>query len=205
MILGGLRLALAALTLAAVATQFVHGVDTPPFSPTNFFSFFTIESNLIAAGVLIAAGLHSLRGRPPSDRIDVWRGAATLYMAITGIVYSVMLAGQSSELLAWVNLVLHYAMPVALVADWALDRPRRPIPFRRAVAWMAFPAAFIVYTLVRGALADWYPYPFVDVADRGYPAVIVTTLLLGAGMLAAIWLLARTTGRQADARSLDMS
>jgi hypothetical protein len=193
MVLGGSRVLLGALALAAVAVQLVHGIDTPPFSATEFFSYFTIESNLIAAGVLIVAGLHALRGGSRSDRLDAWRGAATLYMAITGIVYSAMLAGQDSELLAWVDLVLHYAMPVALVVDWAIDLPRRPIPFRRAIAWLVFPAAFIVYTLARGAIADWYPYPFVDVADRGYPAVIVTTLILGAGMLAAIALLAWTT------------
>jgi hypothetical protein len=190
---GALRVALGVLALAAVAAQWRHGIADPPFSAVNFFSFFTIESNLLAAGVLIAVGAGGLRGDPRSERLDLWRRAATLYMATTGVVYSAMLAGQDSELLGWVNLVLHFLMPLALVADWALDRPRWRIPFRRALVWIAFPAAFIGYTLIRGAATGWYPYPFVDAADRGYPAVLLTTLILGAAMLVLIWLLAWTT------------
>lgn len=191
------RVALGVLALVAVAAQLKHGIDEPPFSVVNFFSYFTIESNLIAAGVLLVVGMGGLWGVPRGERLDLWRGAATLYMATTGIVYSALLAGDDGSLLGWVNVVLHYVMPVALVADWALDLPRWRIPFRRALAWIAFPAAFIAYTLVRGAFADWYPYPFVDVAERGYPAVLLTTLVLGAAMVAAIWLLARTTALRA--------
>jgi len=197
-VLGAGRVTLGVLALAAVAAQWSHGSDEPSFSAVEFFSYFTIESNLIAAGVLIVAGMRGLRNAPRSDRLDLWRGAATLYMATTGIGYSLLLAGQvDSQLLGWVNLVLHYALPVALVVDWAVDLPRWQIPFRRALAWMAFPAAFIAYTLIRGSIVDWYPYPFVDVADRGYPAVLVTTAVLGAFMLAAIWLLAWTAGLRA--------
>jgi hypothetical protein len=89
--------------------------------------------------------------------------------------------------------VLHYAMPIALVVDWAAVRTSAPIAFRAALVWIAYPAAFIAYTLVRGAVVDWYPYPFIDVADRGYPAVLLTVLVLGAAMLGLIWLMAWTT------------
>jgi hypothetical protein len=191
--LGGCRIGLALLTLVAVAAQFAHGVADPPFHVVRFFSFFTIESNLLAAGVLLVSGSAALRGRPPSDRLDMWRGAATLYMATTGIVYVVMLSGQKTEMLAWANFVVHYLMPVALVLDWAVDRPRWRITFRRALVWMAFPVAFIAYSLVRGAMIDWYPYPFVDVGEHGYPAVLATSAVLGLGMLGMIWLLAWTT------------
>lgn len=195
--LGGCRVAVALLTLAAVATQLAHGIADPPFHFVRFFSFFTILSNLIAAGVLAVAGAGALRGRPPSERLDMWRGAATLYMATTGLVYWVMLAGQETEMIGWVNLVLHALTPAALVTDWALALPRWRIPFDRALVWISFPAAYIVYTLIRGAIIDWYPYPFVDVGENGYPAVVVATLVIGAAMIGAIWALAWTTGLRA--------
>jgi hypothetical protein len=189
-VLGGSRLLLAALTLAAVVTQLVHGVDSP-VAAVEFLSYFTIESNLIAAGVLLIAGVRALRGRPNGRALDLWRGAATLYMVTTGLGYAVLLGGEGT-LLGWVDVVLHYLMPVALALDWILDRPESPIPFDRALVWMAFPTAFIAYTLVRGEIVDWYPYPFVDVADRGYPAVIVTALVVGAAMVAVTAMLVWT-------------
>lgn len=191
--LGGARVALGMLALVAVVARLLEADGEPGFSAANFFSYFTIQSNLIAAAVLIAAGAGLLRSRPAGERLDLWRGAATLYIATTGVVYSLMLAADEPSLLRWTNLVLHYAMPLALVVDWAAVRTSGPIAFRRAVVWIAYPAAFIAYTLIRGAIVDWYPYPFVDVADRGYPAVLLTTLVLGAAMLGLIWLLAWTT------------
>jgi hypothetical protein len=203
------RLLFAALALTAVAWQLVHGLDRPTFSAANFFSFFTIESNLLAAGVLIAAGVAGLRNRDGgglrgggntgplpvgrSEGLDLLRGAVTLYMASTGLVYAVLLAGVDSAndpLLPWVNTVLHDVMPLAVLADWLIDPPRRRIAFRRVVLWLLFPLAFITYTLVRGHFADWYPYPFVDVAEHGYLEVAITSLVIGAAMLAFGWLLA---------------
>jgi hypothetical protein len=35
------------------------------------------------------------------------------------------------------------------------------------LAWLAYPAAWLGYTLIRGASVDWYPYPFVDVSQLG--------------------------------------
>ncbi len=192
-LLGGSRVALGVLALVAVVARLLESDGEPGFSAANFFSYFTIQSNLIAAGVLLVAGAGALGGRPAGERLDLWRGGATLYIATTGVIYSLLLAADEPNLLRPTNVVLHYLMPIALVVDWAIDRPRWAIPFRRAVVWIAYPTAFIAYTLVRGAIADWYPYPFVDVADRGYPAVLVTTLVLGAAMLGLIWLLAWTT------------
>lgn len=192
-VLGGGRVALGVLALIAVVARLLESDGEPGFSAANFFSYFTIQSNLIAAVVLIVAGLGLLRGRPAGERLDLWRGAATLYIATTGVVYSALLAADEPSLFRWTNLVLHYAMPIALVVDWAAVRTSAPIAFRRAIVWIAYPAAFIAYTLARGAVVDWYPYPFIDVADRGYPAVLLTVLVLGAAMVALIWLMAWTT------------
>ena len=192
-VLGGARIGLGVLALVAVFARLLEADGEPGFSAANFFSYFTIQSNLIAAAVLIAAGVSLLRARPASERLDLWRGAATLYIATTGIVYSALLAADEPSLFRWTNLVLHYAMPIALVVDWAVVRTSAPIAFRRAAVWIAYPAVFIGYTLVRGEIVGWYPYDFVDVADRGYSAVLLTTLVLGAAMLGLIWLLAWTT------------
>jgi hypothetical protein len=37
---------------------------------------------------------------------------------------------------------------------------------------------WLVFTLIRGEAVGFYPYPFVDVGDLGYPKVLVNCLLV---------------------------
>lgn len=151
----------AVIALLAVVYQFVQlPADA---STVNFFSFFTIQSNLFAAFVLLWTS-GSREGAQPT-RVDYIRGAAVLYMCVTGVVYGLLLAGYERELqttLPWVNNVLHRVMPLVLVADWLIVPPTAKLMLRRALAWLAYPLAFAAYSLVRGPLVNWYPYPFLN-------------------------------------------
>ena len=190
------RLAIACLVLAALVTQYAEGTQRSTFEPANFFSFFTVQANIFAAAVLLATVALG-------SRTDAWRGAATLYMAATGVVYTVLLSGLEDRLqtpIPWVNAVLHYITPVYMVADWLLDPPARPVPFRRAAWWLAFPLAYCAYSLLRGPLVDWYPYPFLDPREHGYGVVAVMCVAVAVTFAALAWLLARTTRRAAQAR-----
>ncbi|MDQ7859729.1 MAG: hypothetical protein RB149_13070 [Armatimonadota bacterium] len=73
-----LRLAFALLTFVALGVQLGR---TP--SVANFVSLFTVQSNLLAATVLLVAAVRGLWGRDLAP-LDMWRGAAALYMATTG-------------------------------------------------------------------------------------------------------------------------
>ena len=93
-----LRMGSAALIFAAIVTQFAIGLDKDAFRPWNFFSFFTIQSNVIAVVVLLVSAALALGGRVTSDRWNLVRGAAVAYMATTGIVYDVLLADIQADL-----------------------------------------------------------------------------------------------------------
>jgi hypothetical protein len=61
-----------------------------------------------------------------------------------------------------VNLVVHYIVPVMMVAGWLAFGPR-PRGGRLTVLWsLLFPVLWLAYTLVRGAIWKWYPYPFTS-------------------------------------------
>jgi hypothetical protein len=179
------RIALGALTLAAIGVQFETAAKTPHFDPVNFFGYFTILSNIFAALVLIYVAID---WREPSRSLDVVRGAATFCMALVGIVFSLLLANLESNLIGWVNVVVHYLMPLALIADWLVVPPRHRLSGGDAATWLALPFAYLVYTLVRGAILHWYPYPFLDVDQAGGDNVAwaIVALLLGATALAAV-------------------
>ena len=163
------RLVFAALNVAAIVAQLVYSSQySVSFSLVNFFSFFTILSNVFATIVFTMSAFYLAVGRKPSAADDVLRGASVLYMGITGIVYATLLSGIDVDLtLPWVNLQLHYIMPIVVVLDWLYQPQRSQLTVKKITPWLIFPALYLAYTLVRGPIAGWYPYPFLDPAKAG--------------------------------------
>ena len=97
----------------------------------------------------------------------------------------------------WDNTVLHQLVPVAVVLDWALVGPSRPVPLRTGLVWLVYPLLYLAWTLVRGAVVDWYPYPFTDPAHGGYGRVALTAVVITLFTLAVTWAVTRRhpTGR----------
>ena len=168
-----LRIAFAVVGVVAMTYQYAKLNGLASFSPGNFFSFFTIQSNILAATILVLAAL--IRRDERSPLFDAVRGAATFYITITFVVFALLLSGAQEDLdthIAFTNFVVHYLIPVVLLVDWFVDPPRHRLGLRIAVAWLAYPLAWFAYTLVRGSATGWYPYPFVDVGLHGYGGVL---------------------------------
>jgi hypothetical protein len=157
----------------------------PGVSDGDYFSYFTVLSNLFAITMLVYGALRPASERSPA--VELLRGAAVVYILTTGIVYLLLLSGHAPSY-PWVNATLHYLMPVAVALDWLLDPPRVRLDLARtAVLWMAFPLLYVVYTLARGAIVNWYPYFFVNPhRGGGYLLVAGDCLAVGIGILALI-------------------
>ena len=179
------------LTLVAIAAQLKTTFDAGVLNPVNFFSYFTIQSNLIGAAVLLYLAVRG--GAIRSGRVDWWRGAACVYLTVTFFVVIVLLEATDVGLqLAWVDVVLHKLVPVVVVADYLIDPPTTRLSISDGLLWLVYPLAWLGYTMIRGPIAEWYPYPFLDPADGGYGPVAVTVvaiLVAGAALCAAfVWL-----------------
>ena len=188
------RFGFAAVGLACLTAQYLYNVaNIPDYKPLNFFSFFTVESNIIAVVSLFVSGLYSWRGTQPRW-VHYLRGAATIYMTVTGITYSLLLRNvEVDTAVPWVNLVLHYVIPIVMIVDWLIDLPEFRIRVGRAMVWLIFPVAYLAYSLLRGPLVDWYPYPFLDPRPEGYLPVIVTSVGIAIGGLLFALLVSWTT------------
>jgi len=187
-LLATFRLTFGALTLFAIGVQLVTLANDGHLDLVNYFSYFTILSNLIGATLLLVG---VVRWRTPrSDRIDRLRGGAVVYLMVTFIVFALLLADTDVDLsIPWVNSVLHEIIPIVIVIDWLIDPPTARLTNRQGLLWLSFPAAWIVYALVRGAIVGRYPYPFLDPANGGYGTVavyVVMILLLMLAMCAAV-------------------
>ncbi|WP_088291890.1 Pr6Pr family membrane protein [Bacillus mycoides] len=172
------RLLLSLLAFSALITQFVTRAQVKPFNPVNFFSYFTIESNILVAVILLLSSLGTATlGR--SEQFGVLRGAATVYILTTGLIYFLLLRGLEESLqtpIPWVNTVLHYIMPLAMILDWVINPPTKTITWKQAASWLVFPLLYVVYSLIRGPFVNWYPYPFLDPRIGGYGRVFLYSI-----------------------------
>lgn len=197
-----LRAAGVVAVVAAVVGQLVvsigywneTGVRDLAVSITNFFSFFTIQSNLIGA---VALGIGAVRLARSTDADPRWfavlRGCATTYLVTTGVVYNLLLRGielPQGSTLPWSNEVLHVVVPIVLLVDWLFAPGRRRLGWSTIGIIVIYPLVWAGYTMLRGPFVfndvkgrdGWYPYPFLDPGnfDNGYGTVILYVLGIAA-------------------------
>jgi len=229
------RLAAAVLGAAAIIRQLSLSIDnalaaeTPwaahlPTIIANFFSYFTILSNVLAVVALVTGALWMLRTnralRSPRPTEPAWLATllacAATYMIVTGIVYNLLLrnipiAGISD---VWTNETLHVVIPLVMLADVLFAPQRRSLRWSSLLVAVAFPIVWAVYTLIRANFIIgpahgnpwWYPYPFLDPhLQGGYPGVVAYIVGIAAAIIAVaalvIWVGRRRGIRSsADAR-----
>lgn len=199
----------AALLLRLGITVFDPGPELDPdllVRLERFVSYFTIQSNF----VVMLAAIFVVRG---VDLGSPWQRAlrliAMVSITITCIVYIVVLSGDSSNagLSQVANLMLHYIAPPLAVGVWLVWGPWPGLSLGDIPRALVWPAAWIAYTLVHGAITDWYPYPFIDVVDKGYGRVAINVVAITvfaavlclAYVAAARWRLRRTARSTAPA------
>jgi hypothetical protein len=175
------RLVFSLLALAAIVVQLADLAGKGVLNPVNYFSYFTIQSNLIGVAVLLigAAAWRAAR----SSTMESVRGGAVVYLTITFVVFALLLSGTDVDTaIPWVDTVLHKIFPIVVIVDWLIDPPIARLTLRQSLVWLVYPLVWVAYTLVRGAIVGWYPYPFLNPANGGYAnvaAYVVAILVFG--------------------------
>jgi hypothetical protein len=185
------RAGTALLAIAAIVVQARTLADAGVLNIVNFLSYFTIQSNIIGIVVLLLMAARAPGPRPAW--LESLRGAASIYLTVTFVVVIALLKNVDVGLqLKWVDIALHEITPLVIVADWVLDPPTVRITRRASLSWLVFPLLWLAYTMIRGPIAAWYPYPFLDPANGGYGtvAVMVVVVLVASTVLclAFAWL-----------------
>lgn len=190
------RIFFGGLALVAIITQLVVHIQHR-FDAVNFFSYFTNLSNIFAAIVLLIGAVYLLQRREPTRRDDLIRGASVVGMALVGIVFGALLRDVDlGTLLPWVNTVLHYVMPIVVVADWLYQTPKSTLAIADIRYWMVFTLIYLAYTLIRGAITSFYPYPFLNPAKTGgYLGVALYCIAILVVFLIMGWLLITLANR----------
>ena len=157
----------------------------------RFFSYFTILTNTLVTGYFVVRSVAPESGVGRFARRPEVGTALTVYIVVVGLVYQTVLRGLV-PLAGWGILadgLIHGLVPLYMLGYWLLGVAGQPVALRTLPYWLLYPAAYLAYTLLRGPLARFYPYPFVDVAALGYGPVLRNCLLVLVVMLALSGLL----------------
>lgn len=146
----------------------------------NLFSYFTILTNLLVA-ISCTANLFFRRSNTRNFfEIPSVQTAIALYIFIVALVYNTVLRGLVT-LNGWsivVDTLLHVLVPIFYILYWALFVPKGTLQYPQSFKWLVFPFCYLLYSLIRGTMYNWYPYPFLNVTENGYQKVLLNACML---------------------------
>lgn len=192
----------AVVGVVALLGDFNYSIGTSPLATFNFFSYFTVQSMMLAVVVFVVAAVHELRALPDRQWLSTLRLLATTYVTVSGIVFgAILFEGTLRDIPVWApwsSQLLHFWIPAFALVDW-FTAPGRDVPWRTIRLVLVFPVVWVAYTMVRGSIVYWYPYFFLDPVlvrvpfEYGlYLAIIVaifsgiTALLIGISRLPSL-------------------
>ena len=189
----------------AVITQFILSynlhVNPWPEMVTRFFSYFTIDTNILVAVccTLIVTAPNPGWGRFFSRQKTL--AATTVYIVVVGLIYNIILRVLwKPEGLQWlVNELLHSVIPVMFLLFWLISAPKNNLQWKNMWAWLIYPLVYTVCIFIRGALSGFYPYPFINITTIGVQSAIINAVGLAfvfAGMSLLFIVIGRLTGKK---------
>ena len=145
-------------------------------------SFFTIWTNVaVALTLTVPLVLPDTRLGQFFRRPDVVTAVAASITFVM-LIYHLLLSSQVNPegIALGTDILAHYLVPILFVGYWWVVSPKETLRWRDPLVWLSYPLAYQVHVLIRGALTDFYPYPFVDVGELGLVSVLGNTLGIGA-------------------------
>lgn len=154
-------------------------VITNDVSGLTFLRMFTNESNILVDIYLIlfALGVFGSERLYKFTHNELLRGAITLNIAVTGIIYFTVLLPSSSSFPLEVNGVStggmwlsnvvntwnHLVTPVLFTAFWFFPVVQEKVKVvKNALLFLIFPICYFVMCIVWGGIDGFYPYPFLN-------------------------------------------
>jgi hypothetical protein len=165
---------------AVILHFFLSGVHL-----VNFLSYFTILCNLLIAASLSISSINPRSGIGAFFSGYSYQSALTVYILIVALIYNFVLRGTWS-FVGWLkinNNLLHVVVPVFFFIYWIAFIPKGSLKWKNNWSWMIFPLIYLVYTLIRGEIIHWYPYPFINVIKHGYGQVFLNSAFVSFGFI----------------------
>ncbi len=172
--LGLLRILTGSALIGSVAWQVTDRLANNIFRPGEYFAYFSIVTAIVAGLFLISTGFGLVRNIEGSKWIEIARLSLTVAMIVVGVVYHLLLADAAGDVrdgdYEWPvlpNEVIHTYGPILIVIDYLLSHKAFRLKLRAALWVAVFPLAWLVFSVIRGLVTNWWPYWFINPNEEG--------------------------------------
>jgi hypothetical protein len=187
-IVAGMRMLMIALIGAALVVTLT---DTSGLVPESYFdlaSYYTFQTNIILAFVLVALTWHSLSGSTPGAWLEYARAFSAVNLVVVGVLYWAMIYPRGMEdgpQMVFVMIISHIVTPVYLAVEYMMVGPREPLPMRHWWTIAGYAGVWTVATIARTAQGDYIAYDHLDPAQHSYLSIGTTVAWQSAILLTA--------------------
>ncbi|MDR0416838.1 MAG: Pr6Pr family membrane protein [Propionibacteriaceae bacterium] len=179
------------LLVAVCLTGLILNFTTWGPGAAGLLSYYTIQSNIVV--LVFFAYLLCRWRRPEAAASPTLKGAVTVCITLTFLVYHFVLRpmlfsmGAETYVPSPANALVHYAVPLMVIADWLLFDDKGEMKKLDPVKWLAIPLAYLLFALARAPFGLYpgtsrrYPYFFIDIDEYGGAQVALNCVVFGVG------------------------
>jgi hypothetical protein len=196
--LATLRLLIGFGLIGSVIWQVTDRIANGIFRPYEYFAYFSIVTAIIAGLFFITTGFGLLLNFEDTKWVEISRLSLAVALIVVGVVYHALLADVANDVrdgdYAWPvlpNEIIHTYAPILAALEYLISIKAFRIRLK-AFLWVAvFPLTWLVLSIIRGSLTNWWPYWFINPNGEAglggmftyIGAITVFFLVLGVGVL----------------------
>lgn len=196
--LATLRLLIGFGLIGSVIWQVTDRIANGIFRPYEYFAYFSIVTAIISGLFLITTGFGLLLNFEDTKWVEISRLSLAVALIVVGVVYHALLADVANDVrdgdYAWPvlpNEIIHTYAPILASIEYLISIKAFRIKLK-AFLWVAvFPLTWLVLSVIRGSLTNWWPYWFINPNGEAglggmltyIGAITVFFLVLGVGVL----------------------
>jgi hypothetical protein len=167
--IAGLRLITGLGLIVSVIWQVTDRTLNNNFRPFEYFAYFSIVTAIFAGALLLVVGVRALRNLEEGKRLEIARLSLTVAMVVVGVVYHALLSGVANDVrdgdYVWPvfpNEFIHTYAPILIVLEYLISQKAFNIRLRAALWVAVFPLVWLVFSVIRGSITNWWPYWFIN-------------------------------------------
>jgi hypothetical protein len=167
--LAALRLVIGLGLIGSVIWQVTDRIANDIFRPFEYFAYFSIVTAIVAGLFLITTSFGLLLDVEDTKWVEIARLSLAVALIVVGVVYHALLADVANDVrdgdYAWPvlpNQIIHTYAPILAAIEYIISIKAFRIRLRSFLLVAVFPITWLVLSIIRGTLTDWWPYWFIN-------------------------------------------